>query len=141
MSSILARLFAGLTSIVARQEVQQAHHFYRYIHDLLKVYSYIQDLPLNIQAAWLGTIVVLMLMHYDIKVAGETDNPAAIRPLRLFLRRAILVVIGFVVANLFGWQVIIGAALVYLVLMRYYFLSASLLIVSTLACTLSVLEF
>lgn len=145
--NILAHLYTALASIGATQEAQHAHSVYRYVHDFLKVYSLIQDLPLPIQAAWLGTLVVLMLMQYDLKIARDSllpnppHNPAAIRPLRLFLRRAILVTVVFVMACLFGPQVALGSALVYLVLMGYYFLAGFLVIGTTLISTLNVLEF
>ena len=82
-----AQLFTVISGLIGAREAQQAHHVFHYYQDLVRAYGYVRHMPIHIQAAWLGTVGVVILLHYDAKIAlaAERPNapfpPAAIRPL------------------------------------------------------------
>lgn len=140
------QFFNLFASFVSTPEAQRVHHLFHAYQDLVKAYNSIQHLPVHIRLAWLGVLGVVALLHFDMKIAvaaGQPDAPyppAAIRPVRIFIRRVVVGLIALVMANLFGPQSALGVLLVFLIMTRYYFLSGGLLILAVFIITIFELE-
>ena len=146
MAASFTKLFwmAGtyFTSFMATPETKMAHQAFHYLQDFGKFYSYMQDFPFWLKGAWLSAAICLFLAYYDIKIGrlsvrpNPAFTPAAVRPLRVFLRQSLMGAILLFSAFMFGYEACLAQIILLFFRDRYFFAGGFFLLLSVVCYTL-----
>lgn len=141
-TSIFWTVSTMASSFMTTPEAKNIHVAFHYLQDFWKFYSYLNDMPFWLKAAWCLAAACLFLAYYDIKVGrlslrpNASFTPVAVRPLRIFLRQMIVVSVILFSGVSYGIETCLGQIIVLLFRDRYYFFGGFLLLSSVSISTL-----
>ena len=127
----ISQIVGLVASFVRPNQVKEAVHGVR---DLMRLYDYVSGFPTYLQAAWALAFVNVVLAYYDYQIGWASVRnvgnltPEQVKPLRVFLRRALLLTSILFCCCIFGPGSFVAGLLFWTIHKRFYAHSGAIII-------------